>query len=202
MRDLTPKIDRLASATAVLFDMRGYPAEGAFQMLRYLIDAPEADRWMHVAKVVGPFGQLGGWEDSGWNLQPAAPHFAGKIVFMTDGRAISAAESVMGYVADRKLGTIIGGRTAGTNGDVCRIRLPGAFILAFTGRRVTRHDGRTPFHLVGTPPDIPVEPTLSGIRAGRDEVLERAIAFVQANERVRRPWPRRSFLYGRRERHR
>jgi hypothetical protein len=179
MADLTPKLDSLATARAVLFDMRGYPTGDASQMLTHLLDTPETDRWMHVAKVVGPFGQFAGWEDSGWNLTPAAPHFSGKIVFMTDARAISYAEGVMGYVADRKLGTIIGGPTAGTNGNVCQVLLPGGFALDFTGMRVTRHDGHTPFHLIGVQPDIPVTPTLAGLRAGRDEVLERAVAFVQ-----------------------
>jgi hypothetical protein len=95
MADLTPKLDSLATARAVLFDMRGYPTGDASQMLTHLLDTPETDRWMHVAKVVGPFGQFAGWEDSGWNLTPAAPHFSGKIVFMTDARAISYAEGVM-----------------------------------------------------------------------------------------------------------
>jgi C-terminal processing protease CtpA/Prc len=86
----------------------------------------------------------------------------------------------MGYVADRKLGTIVGGTTAGTNGNVVRVELPGGFAVTFTGMRVTRHDGRTPYHLAGTRPDIPIAPTIAGLRAGRDEVLERALAFVQA----------------------
>jgi hypothetical protein len=49
--------------------------------------------------------------------------------------------------------------------------------VLFTGMRVTRHDG-SPFHLVGVVPRIPVEPTVEGIRAGRDDVLERALAHL------------------------
>ena len=48
--------------------------------------------------------------------------------------------------------------------------------------RVTRHDGRSPHHLVGVTPDVPVAPTLAGLRAGRDEVLERG-----AGDRYFRP---------------
>ena len=177
--DVKPMLQTLAAAGAVVFDMRGYPTDAGYDILPYLIDSPEADRWMHVAKIIGPFGQLAGWEHSGWDLKPAAPRIAGKRVFMTNAGAISYAESVMGYVADRKLGTIIGGQTAGTNGNVCLVRLPGGFVVRFTGLRVTGHDGQTPFHLVGVKPDIPMSPTLAGVRAGRDEVLERAIAFVR-----------------------
>jgi C-terminal processing protease CtpA/Prc len=42
-----------------------------------------------------------------------------------------------------------------------------------------RPDGR-PLQRVGLIPDIEVKPTLAGIRAGRDEVLERAIAYVES----------------------
>ena len=133
---------------------------------------------MHVAKVVGPFGRFDGWQSFGWDMKPATPRVAGKIVFLTDERAISYAESVMGYVADRKLGTIVGSTTAGTNGNVASFPVPTGFVIAFTGMRVTGHDGRTPYHLVGVRPDIPMTPTLAGLRAGRDEVLERAIRLI------------------------
>ncbi len=82
----------------------------------------------------------------------------------------------MGYVADRKLGTIVGGTTAGTNGNVASFLTPGGFNVGFTGMRVTRHDGRSPHHLVGVAPDVPVAPTLAALRAGRDEVLEKGLA--------------------------
>lgn len=132
--------------------------------------------------VVGPAilrRKSAGWHSVGWNLTPRTPRLSGKIVFLTDERAISYAESVMGYVADRKLGTIVGSTTAGTNGNVATFPVPGGFTIAFTGMRVTGHDGRTPFHLVGIKPDISVVSTLAGLRDGRDEVLERALAVIR-----------------------
>src|SRR5262249_45156476 len=139
---------------------------------------PESDRWMHVSKIVGPFGKIAGWQDFGWDLKPAAPKLAGKIVFLTDGRAISYAESVMGYIGDRHLGTIVGGTTAGTNGNVASFALPGGFTIVFTGMRVTGHDGRAVHHLVGIKPDVPAERTVAGLRAGKDEVLARALSLI------------------------
>ena len=133
---------------------------------------------MHVAKIIGPFGHSVGWQSFGWNLKPRTPRLGGKIVFLTDGRAISYAESVMGYIADRKLGTIVGSTTAGTNGNVASFSVPGGFTVAFTGMRVTGHDGLTPHHLVGIKPDISIVPTLAALRDGRDEVLDRAVALT------------------------
>ena len=183
MAQITPMLEPLSKAQGIVFDLRGYPTDAGAQILPHLVDAPESDRWMHIAKIVGPFGQIVGWQSVGWNVAPRAPRLEGKMVFMTDGRAISYAESVMGYVKDRKLATIVGATTAGTNGNVVRFPVPGGFTIGFTGMRVTGHDGMTPFHLTGVQPDIPAEPTLDGVRKGRDEVLERALAVIR--ERVR-----------------
>ncbi len=178
MAQITPVLPKLAAATGVVFDLRGYPTDAGFQILPYLITAPETDRWMHVNRIVGPFGQFAGSQDVGWDHKPATPHLGGKIVFLTDGRAISYAESVMGYVADLKLATIVGSPTAGANGNVAMFAVPSGLRLTFTGMRVTGHDGRTPHHLAGVRPDIPLAPTLAGLRSGRDELLDRALALV------------------------
>jgi hypothetical protein len=178
MAEIAPKLEALAAARGVVFDVRGYPTDAGFGVLPHLLAAPETDRWMHVAKIVGPFYATAGWQDIGWDLKPATPSIKGNVVFLTDGRAISYAESVMGYVADRKLGTIVGGTTAGTNGNVASFLTPGGFNVGFTGMRVTRHDGRSPHHLVGVAPDVPVAPTLAALRMGRDEVLEAGLAIA------------------------
>ena len=84
----------------------------------------------------------------------------------------------MGYIADRKLATIVGGTTAGTNGNVATFEVPGGFRISFTGMRVTRHDGQAAHHLVGVKPDVPFEPTIVSIREGRDLVLDRAVELA------------------------
>lgn len=176
---LVPTLPSLALAKGIVFDVRGYPTDAGIFVLRHLIEAPESDRWMYVPRIVGPFGQVESWQSVGWNLQPATPHLAARRVFLTDGRAISYAESVMGYVKDQKLGTIIGGPTAGTNGNIVTFTTPGGFAITFTGMRVTGHDGRAQHHMVGIAPDIRLEPTLTGVRTKRDELLERALAQLQ-----------------------
>ena len=179
MAQITPALPELATAAGIVFDVRGYPTDAGFGILQYLLTTAETDRWMHVNRIVGPYGQSAGWQDVGWDQKPAGPHLGGKIVFLTDGRAISYAESVMGYIADRKLGTIVGAATAGANGNVAAFVVPTGFRLTFTGMRVTGHDGRAPHHLVGVKPDVPLAPTLAGIKAGRDELLVRGIAIAR-----------------------
>jgi hypothetical protein len=173
-----PMLPGLAEARGVVFDMRGYPTDAGASILPHLLAAPEHDRWMHVDRITGPFGRVGGVVDHGWDIQPKAPAITGRRVFLTDGRAISYAESVMGYIADRRLGTIVGAPTAGTNGNVVSFDVPGGCQITFTGMRVSRHDGTTRRHLIGIAPDVPLAPTIDGIRRGRDELLEKAVDLI------------------------
>lgn len=176
---LQTKLPNLARAKGAIFDLRGYPTDAAVSLLTHLIDAPEKDRWMHIPHYLAPAVPPAGWDDIGWDLKPEKPAITKNRVFLTDGGAISYAESIMGYIKDKKLATIIGSTTAGTNGDVVMVELPSGIRFWFTGLKVTHHDGTSRFHLLGIEPDQVVKPTLAGIRAGRDEVLESAVEYLQ-----------------------
>jgi C-terminal processing protease CtpA/Prc len=119
--------------------------------------------------------------DDEW-VEPAEP-FLGKVVFLTDGRAISAAETFMGIVEAYKLGPIVGGPAAGTNGNINPFTLPGGYLVWWTGMKVLKQDGSR-HHGVGILPTIPAAQTLAGVAAGRDEVLEKGIAVAQQRARV------------------
>lgn len=73
--------------------------------------------------------------------------------------------------------TFIGSPTAGADGNISWVPLPGGYRTAFSGIGVYYPDGRET-QRIGIVPDITVQPTPEGIRAGRDEVLERAIDLI------------------------
>ncbi len=173
-------LPKLAAASGIVFDLRGYPRISAMP-LRHLIDSPaESARW-NVPILRRPDRAGVEWDTGGrWSLQPAQPRLPKNIAFLTDGRAISYAESWMGIVEAYKLGAIVGETTAGTNGNINNFRLPGDYGVTFTGMKVLKHDG-TRHHGVGIAPTVPVSPTLAGIRAGRDEQLEKAIEILERN---------------------
>jgi C-terminal processing protease CtpA/Prc len=175
--DFKGAVDRLAAARGIVFDLRGYPSKISPIILNHLIDHPFTSARWNVPVITRPDGQGWDWEVSGWFEQPVAPRFTGKIAFITDGRAISYAESYMGIVEAYHLGEIVGGPTAGTNGNVNPFTLPGGYRVAWTGMRVTKHDGSR-HHGVGIQPTVPVSRTLQGVAAGRDELLEKAIEVV------------------------
>jgi C-terminal processing protease CtpA/Prc len=103
--------------------------------------------------------------------------FIENVVFLTDERALSAAETFMGIVEAHKLGPIVGSPTAGTNGNVDPFVLPGGVLVSWTGMKVLKHDGSR-HHGVGILPTVPASRTLAGVSARRDEVLEKGIAVA------------------------
>ena len=111
-------------------------------------------------------------------MEPKAPLIKGRKIFLTDGRAISAAETVMGIVEAYRLADIVGEATAGTNGNVNPFTVPGGYTLSWTGMRVLKHDGSR-HHGVGIHPTHPVSRTIAGITEHRDEVLERALELAR-----------------------
>lgn len=71
----------------------------------------------------------------------------------------------------------IGSPTSGADGDIVRIPLPGGLMTCFSGIGVFYPDG-TPTQTVGVRLDVELCPTAEGLQAGRDEVLERALALA------------------------
>jgi C-terminal processing protease CtpA/Prc len=165
----------------VVFDLRGYPNQN-HGVLAHLLTSPDTSAaWMRVPMIVYPDRERpAGAVPYGWGLRPAEPHIGGRVVFLTDGRAISYAESFLSFVEHYRLAEIVGQPTAGTNGNVNVLSLPGGYQVPWTGMRVVKHDGSR-HHLVGILPTIPATRTIAGVRQGRDELLERGLAVVGGN---------------------
>ena len=112
-------------------------------------------------------------------LEPQQPYLGDKqIIFIADSRAISYAESFMSYIKGFELAQIIGQPTASTNGGVNMFNLLGRHRISFTGLKVLKHDG-SQLHGVGILPDIYVDKTIQGVKAGKDEFLEKALDLVK-----------------------
>jgi C-terminal processing protease CtpA/Prc len=115
-------------------------------------------------------------------VPPLAPRLKAKAVFLTDGRAISAAETFLGIIDSHGLAPTLGIATAGTNGNVNPFTVPGGYRITWSGMKVLKQDG-SQHHGIGIVPTYPVARTLRGVAEGRDEQLERAIELVSAKEK-------------------
>ncbi len=177
--EIKNKIQDLAAARGVIFDLRGYP-NGNHQVICHLLKEDDTSKaWMQIPLIIYPDQKnIVDYQRMGWGLTAQEPHIQGKVVFIVDGRAISYAESFMSFIEHYKLAEIVGQPTAGTNGNVNPFTLPGGFRISWTGMKVVKHDG-SQHHLIGILPNMPVERTVRGVIEGRDEFLERALELVK-----------------------
>ncbi len=173
-------LDKLEKAIGIIFNMRGYPGKISHIFIQHLIKTNVTSaQWLKPINLFPDRNNTYYNTDGRWDVKPLSPYFNAKIAFITDGRAISYAETIMGMVEYYKLGEIIGEPTAGTNGNVNIMNLPGGFEIMWTGMKVLKHDG-SQHHGVGIIPTIPVPKTIQSIKEGRDVQLEKAIEVVSS----------------------
>jgi Peptidase family S41 len=180
--DVPPMFEQFANTLAIIFDMRGYPRGTAWSIaprINTLRSSAAALFYRPLLIGASTFEQIS-------FLQPLPPTITPVVrvptVMLIDERAISQSEHTGLFLKAANGTTFIGSQTTGANGDVTAVVLPGGLRVTFTGHDVRWPDGRQ-LQRVGLVPDIEVKPTIAGIRAGRDELLERAVAFVQSNQR-------------------
>ena len=166
----------------LIIDIRNYPADfSIFALGSLLVSEPVDFARFSMGDVANPgaFHWLSPLE-----LTPAQPHYAGKVIILVDEITQSSAEYHAMAFRTAPGALVIGSTTAGADGNVSAVPLPGGFRSYISGIGVFYPDKRAT-QRVGIVPDIFVAPTIEGIRAGRDEVLEEAIHQIQKPPRGR-----------------
>lgn len=177
--DFTAVLPQLLRATGVIFDIRSYPrAVSTPAILATLSDTALHSAPFEVPVVAGPDRRFSAFLDGGWPVRPSPTRVRAPAAFLIGPDVVSYGETTMGIVEAYHLGVMVGSTTAGTNGNVNFVKLPGGYGFRFTGMRVRKHDG-SPLHGVGIRPTVPVERTIRGLRDGHDEVLDRAVALLR-----------------------
>ena len=103
--------------------------------------------------------------------------YRGKVVIIVNEQTQSSAEYHTMAFQTAPTATVIGSVTAGADGNVSSITLPGRVSTMITGIGVYYPDGRET-QRIGVALDMEVKPTIQGIIDGRDELLEKAIQII------------------------
>lgn len=163
----------------MIIDIRNYSSEFVvFALGSLLVDRPTP----FARFTVGDLGNPGAFRWAAQTtLTPQQPHYAGKVVMLVDETSLSNAEyTAMAFRASPQA-IVVGSTTAGADGNVSPFSLPGGLRTAISGIGVFYPDKR-PTQRIGIVPDVEVRPTIAGIRAGRDEVLEEAMRQILGQE--------------------
>jgi hypothetical protein len=168
-------IDRAAGTNGLIIDARNYPSDFTVFALGSLL----VERSTPFARItIGDLSNPGAFHwTSPQLLEPQKPHYRGKVVILVDAVTQSSAEYHSMAFRAAPGAVVVGSTTAGADGNVSQIPLPGDLHTMISGIGVFYPDQR-PTQRIGIVPDVIVEPTIADIRAGRDPVLEEALRLI------------------------
>lgn len=170
-------LPRLVTARGLIFDLRAYALQREF--LRHFRPGTLPGIRMFVPVTRQPNGLGRTWEERRDATRSAAPYYQGRVAVLAGPSTVSFSETCLEVIAVNQLAAIVGTASAGTEGDFMAFWLPGDVRCQFSGMRVLNQDG-SQLQCLGIPPTIPVAHTPEGLAAGRDEDLERALAYLES----------------------
>lgn len=182
--------DRLRHTKAIIFDMRGYP-NGTIWAIAPRLSSKRSRVALIETPLVGqdtPRDAEGAAFEAFYQTIDPTPRgawlYTGRTVMLMDQWSESQAEHTGLYLRAASGTKFIGSATAGADGEIVTVILPGAITVGFTGQSVRWPDGRE-LQRIGLQPDVRITPTIEGVRHGRDEVLEGAVKYLNTKEKTR-----------------
>jgi len=178
-------MEEFSGTSGLIIDLRQYPNQIMYPMAEYLLDEIK-----QFATLTRPFLTIPGsyFSESTYYAGPGIqypevrtnPYFYDKpVVLLMNQHSQSHCEYTIMCLRTGPNVTVIGSNSIGADGNVASLQLPCGTRFIFTSLGVyTPEGGQT--QRIGLSPNIYVEPTIEGIRDGRDELMEAAISFLLA----------------------
>lgn len=171
--------DEFKDTKGIVLDIRNYPSEFVvFTLNEYLRSTPEA---------FVKFTNTAADKPGVYNYTPALSTgtknknaYKGKLVILVNEESQSQAEYTTMALRAGGRAIVMGSQTAGADGNISAIVLPGGLSTFFSGIGVFYPDGKGT-QRTGMVPDVEVRPTIKGIADGRDEVLAKAVEWINKN---------------------
>lgn len=167
--------DTFKDTKGIIIDIRNYPSYFVpFSLGSYFVSSPTPFVKFTTGNIDNP-GEFTFTKNL--EIPSQGKTYKGKLVVLLNELSQSQAEyTAMAFKAGANT-TIIGSTTAGADGNISTILLPGGLRTMISGIGVYYPNGQET-QRVGIVPDIEVKPTVEGIRAGKDELLEKAIEVI------------------------
>ncbi|PRQ08451.1 Peptidase family S41 [Enhygromyxa salina] len=167
---------RLRKANGVIIDLRGQLADPRASLLAHFVTQTLTLARERVPAGPNEHAELPLERAGERRVEPDGPAVDCSVVVLADSRTRGAAE--LELVGFERLGAaIVGSASAGDQGAVAQLWLPGGWQLRFTASELRREDGSELWGR-GVAASVPVEPTLAGIRREQDELLAAAIEHL------------------------
>jgi C-terminal processing protease CtpA/Prc len=176
--DVPSYFERAKNTKGLIVDIRNYPsAFMPFAMGSYLVVSPTP----FVSFTMPDLANPGAFRFTSGPLIPLrSSHYNGKVVILVDESTQSQAEYTAMALRATPNAVVMGSTTAGADGNVSAIPLPGGLSTMISGLGVFYPDHR-PTQRIGIVPDVIVRPTVKGIAEGRDELVEAAERLIEGS---------------------
>ena len=166
----------LGSAKGLVIDLRCYPSEFiVFTLGKYLFPKPTAFVRFTMNSIQQP--GLFTFTPPITVGQRYSDRFKGKIIILVNELSQSQAEYTAMAFRTALKALVVGSTTAGADGNVSAIALPGNIKTAISGIGVYYPDKKET-QGSGIIPDVEIRPTIAGIREGKDELVDKAIELI------------------------
>ncbi|MGH9582072.1 MAG: S41 family peptidase [Bryobacteraceae bacterium] len=177
--------NRLRNTKAIVFDMRGSTNGTAGRIAARLTDKQDVPAAILTGTLsLAPDLQTDDalTQNATYFLVQKLPRtdqsrYRGQTVMLIDERTIGLAERAGLFLEAANRTRFIGTPSAGADGDVTNFAVPGGIVISLSGLDV-RHANGGQLQRIGLQTSVEVAPTIAGIRAGRDEVLEAAAGLI------------------------
>ena len=171
-------MNALKDTDGLVVDLRQYPSNSWFCLPPYFFEEPEVGLIAATISEAVP-GTFLKEPVYNFNRKPRAAYSYDKeVVVLVDEHSQSASEYTAMLLRNGEKVTLMGENTIGSNGFCLLLPIPGGNMVLYTAQGIYTPDGGQT-QRIGVSPDIEVKKTIEGIKEGRDEVKEAAIAYIQ-----------------------
>lgn len=159
-----------------IVDLRGYPKDGViWEFVDDVVD--ESKTFAKIAFPSPVWPGIFDYEESISNTSKVDRRFDGNLYILVDHRTMSQSEYIVMALSKADYSTVVGCQTAGADGDVVTLPLPGGVSVGFTGLEVKYPDG-TPTQKVGVDIDVGVCENRESVEFGEDAILNKALDVI------------------------
>jgi C-terminal processing protease CtpA/Prc len=174
--DLKSIRKKFENTKGIIVDMRGYPIDEMENTLVAYFKPRPVDFVKFTNRSISQPG-LFAYMPTVKNGTITKDYYRGKVVVLVNETTQSNAEYVTMAIQSGSNVTTIGSSSAGADGNITPIDLPSNITTWMSGIGVYYPDG-TNTQSAGVKIDELVRPTVEGIKAGKDELLEAAIKLI------------------------
>ena len=178
-KDIKIAMHELKNTKGIIFDIRNYPILDVYEVSKYL--NKESRNFVRFTTPVIEHPGVYKFRDWYWCGVKNKDYYKGHVALLINEETQSGAEFTCMMFQTAPDVKCIGSQTAGADGNVIDITFPGNLHTFISGIGVFYPDGRET-QRIGIVPDIEVHPTIAGIRAHKDELLDRAVEYIKSRK--------------------